>query len=138
MLLLSSFLLPFTFLSFFTSCGRWTPPAWFKRLFARVTTLCFTFFTICHDYAFFVLRPMPTRFFSATRERFRLPTCFQVLGVDLETLFFGRHLTVPFDFLLPHARPCWSVHFSLPQRLIAAPLADFLTVPFFFLHFAIA
>jgi len=71
--------------------------------------------------------PMPTRFFSATTAALRLPTPFHVTGVLLETLLLGRHFFTPLFFDDPHGFPFSSFHFSLNQRLSAAPFAVFLT-----------
>ena len=72
--------------------------------------------------------PIPTRFFSATAFAFcDLLIEPQVLGVLDEIRLLGLHFLVPLFLEEPHGFPFSSFHFSLNQRLSAAPLAVFLT-----------
>ena len=67
---------------------------------------------------------MPTRFFSATALAFCvLDIEPQVLGVFLEIRLLGLHFLVPLFLDDPQGLPFSSVHFSLNQRLSAAPFA---------------
>ena len=86
--------------------------------------------------AFFARNPALFLFILA--RRFDGLISFLVVGVLLDTRLDGRQYWA-FFVLLPHGLPVRvSTHFSFSHLLRDVPFCVFRTVPFFFLHLAIA